>query len=290
MTVVVVGDALIDEMHEADGVREYVGGAGLNVAVGLARLGVPTTLIAMVGDDVPGEIIRTYLREYGVELLASPSQRGSSRAISNRANNEPFYVFNEAARERRVHFGPAERHAMAQADYVVISCFPFDNTEQTNAFADAVAGSRLIIDANPRVGMMHDADEFLRGFEALAAGATLVKVGGDDAELLYGRPVEWLRDRLVELGSYAVLATAGSDGANVAVEGTIVARPIADQPGAIIDTMGAGDATLATMVAGLVEQWPSDADAWGENLGRAMEVAAATCRYEGALLRLPVEN
>ena len=33
-------------------------GAALNVAVGLRRLGLPTTLIAMVGDDEPGEHIR----------------------------------------------------------------------------------------------------------------------------------------------------------------------------------------------------------------------------------------
>ena len=34
--VVVVGDALIDELRDDTGVREFVGGAALNVAVGLA--------------------------------------------------------------------------------------------------------------------------------------------------------------------------------------------------------------------------------------------------------------
>src|SRR5690606_14653515 len=59
--VVAVGDALIDEVRDDRGIREFVGGAALNVAVGMARLGIPTTLIAMVGDDEPGERIRAYL-------------------------------------------------------------------------------------------------------------------------------------------------------------------------------------------------------------------------------------
>ena len=40
-------------------------------------------------------------------------------------------------------------------------------------------------------------------------GAALVKVGEDDAHLLYDDPLDALRDRLVELGVGAVLATAG---------------------------------------------------------------------------------
>ena len=59
-SVVVIGDALIDEIRDGTGVRELVGGAALNVAVGLRRLGVPTTLIAMVAAraSIRGERVR----------------------------------------------------------------------------------------------------------------------------------------------------------------------------------------------------------------------------------------
>ena len=40
-------------------------------------------------------------------------------------------------------------------------------------------------------------------------------------------------------------------------------------------------------IAGLLEATPGDADAWGALLEHAMDVAAATCRFDGALLRLP---
>lgn len=288
--VVVVGDALIDELRDDAGVREFVGGAALNVAVGLARLGVPATLIAMVGDDEAGEHIRAYLDDFGVELIATVGPHGSSRAVSTRSGaGEPEYVFNDAAQARRIRFGEAQRAAIAEAALVAVSCFPFDDVAQTLEFAEAVrdAGARLAIDPNPRSGMMTDRAEFVRGFESLAAGADLVKVGEDDATLLYGEPLDALRARLIDLGARAVLATQGSAGATIEAGEDVVTRPVSVLPGRIVDTMGAGDAAFAAAIAGLVDEPPADADAWGELLERAMDIAAATCRFEGALLRLP---
>ncbi|MDQ0819562.1 hypothetical protein QFZ79_001854 [Arthrobacter sp. V4I6] len=43
--VIVVGEALIDIIQTADGFEEFPGGSALNVASGLARLGVPTALL-----------------------------------------------------------------------------------------------------------------------------------------------------------------------------------------------------------------------------------------------------
>ena len=288
--VVVIGDALIDEIRDETGVREFVGGAGLNVAVGLSRLGVPASLIAMVGDDAAGEQIRAFLHEHDVELLASPAEHGSSRAVSTRSpGGEPEYVFNEAAQNRRVAYGEAERAAIEAAPMVVVSCFPFDDPEQTSLLVEATASlsTPLAIDPNPRSGMLRDRAEFVRGFERAASGALLVKVGEDDAQLLYGGPLDDLRARLVDLGVGAVLATYGAGGAAIDAAGTSVSRPIADFPGRIVDTMGGGDAVLATTAALVRDRLPADAREWDAVLSRAMDVAAATCRHEGALLRTP---
>ncbi len=285
---VVVGDALIDELRDERGVREFVGGAALNVAVGLSRLGVPATLLAMVGDDEAGDHIREYLSDYGVELIATPSARGSARAVSLRnAHGEPEYEFNAASKGRRIRFGDAERDAMADAAIVVVSCFAFDDLVQAREFAEARGESPLVIDPNPRAGMLADKTAFVRGFEELAARADLLKVGEDDATLLYDLPLHALRARLVDLGARAVLATEGSAGATIEAGAAVVTRPISDLPGRIVDTMGAGDAALAAAVAGLVADRPTDPDGWSALLTRAMDVAAATCRFEGALLRLP---
>jgi len=290
VTVVVVGDALIDELRDDNGVREFVGGAALNVAVGLTRLGVPATLVAMLGDDEAASRVRRYLADFGVGLLATPSLLGTARAVSTRSGGgEPVYEFNEASQQRRIRFADAEREAFADADLVVVSCFAFDDAEQAAELADAIAGAgaSVAVDPNPRTGMMHDRAEFVRGFERLAAEAALVKVGEDDAALLYDDRLDVLRARLVDLGARAVLATEGAAGATIEAGDIVVTRPIASLPGRIVDTMGAGDAAFAATIAALVAGTPADAEHWEAVLQSAMDAAAATCRFEGALLRTP---
>lgn len=288
--VVVVGDALIDELRDDNGVREFVGGAALNVAVGLTRLGVPATLIAMVGDDEPGSHIRSYLADYGVDLIETPSPLGTARAVSTRSGGgEPEYVFNDASQQRRIRFGDRERESMTDAALVVVSCFAFDDTEQADELADAISssGADLAIDPNPRAGMMRDSEEFVRGFERLAAGAALVKVGEDDAALLYDDTLDALRARLIDLGVDAVLATQGASGATIESGEVVVTHPISSLPGRIVDTMGAGDAAFAAAVAAVADGAPETEEEWAAVLASAMDVAAATCRFEGALLRTP---
>lgn len=285
---VLIGDALIDEIHDERGVRELVGGAALNVAVGLRRLGVPTTLIAMVGDDEAGAHIREYLADHDVQLIVSEAPRGSSRAIVQRApNGEPQYVFNEAAQRRSIRYSEQARQAIAEAGLVAVSCFPFDVPAEVDALVEATADARLAIDPNPRAGMLSDVEEFVRGFERVAASAAIVKVGADDATLLYDGDLDALRARLRGLGVSAVLATAGADGAVLESDAGIVTAPISALPGRVIDTVGAGDATLAAVAAGLVLAQPKEAAEWEALLQRAMDVAAATCRAEGGLLRTP---
>lgn len=283
-----IGDALIDEIHDRAGVRELVGGAALNVAVGLRRLGVETTLIAMVGDDEAGAHIREYLSDHGVSLISSPAPLGSSRATVRRAvNGEPEYVFNEAARQRSICYSDEARDAIADAGLVAISCFPFDVPAEVEALVGALADARVAVDPNPRLGMLHDRAEFVRGFERIAASAAIVKVGADDAAVLYDGDLDALRRRLRDLGAAAVLATAGAAGATLDTEAGIVSVPITPLVGAVIDTVGAGDATLAAVAAGLVSDSPTALNEWRVLLVRAMDIAAATCRAEGGLLRTP---
>jgi fructokinase len=285
---VVIGDALIDEIHDVGGVRELVGGAALNVAVGLRRLGIRSTLIAMVGDDEAGDHIREYLADHDVALIDSPAPLGSSRAIVRRdASGEPTYVFNEAAQRRSIRVAEPARRAIADAGLVVISCFPFDRADEVDAVADALVGARVAIDPNPRTGMLSDRAEFVSGFERLAEGAAIVKVGSDDASILYDDDLDALRARLRDSGAMAVLATAGRDGAVLETDAGTFAAPISDLPGSIVDTVGAGDATLAAVASGLVDAQPASAGEWQRLLDRAMDVAAATCRAEGGLLRTP---
>ncbi len=287
---IVIGDALIDELRDPRGSREFVGGAALNVAVGVALLGEQTALVAMVGDDEPGERIRAYLRDYRVGLVDSPAPLGSSRAISDRTEGEPRYEFNDAARQRRIRFDASVRSAIDGAALVVVSCFPFDDDEQYAELVAAIADPslRVIVDGNPRAGMLADRRRFLANFEDFASRSLLVKVGDEDAELLLGDSLDAFVGRLRVAGADAVLATAGRDGATLHHGDSRVHAPIVPLPGPVVDTMGAGDATLAAIVRRVaLDGLPTTSTAWAHALHEAMEIAAATVRHEGALLRTP---
>jgi len=249
---------------------------------------VPATLIAMVGADAAGDSIRAYLRHHRVELIESPSPLGSSRAVVTRdAHGEPSYSFNEAAQRRSIRYSDDARAAIAAADVVAVSCFPFDRDDEVVALAEATAGRRLVIDPNPRTGMLSDKDAFVEGFEKMAAGAAAIKVGADDATVLYDGDLEALAERLRERGAEMVLMTAGSAGATLLTADGAVSQGISQLPGAVVDTVGAGDATLAALVAGLIGGAPASEEARRKVLSRTMDVAAATVRGEGGLLHTP---
>ena len=92
----------------------------------------------------------------------------------------------------------------------------------------------------------------------------MVKLSDEDAALLYGCAPREVADRLVAAGIDTVLLTHGSGGAGVVTRsGVSLSVPIARGHGAVVDTMGAGDATLATVLRFiLVDGMPATHQAW----------------------------
>ncbi|HZA17773.1 MAG TPA: PfkB family carbohydrate kinase, partial [Pseudonocardiaceae bacterium] len=93
---VVVGEALVDLVGQRGG-RTFVahpGGSPANVALGLARLGVPVTLMTRLGPDVLGEMIFEHLRASGVRVNGGPAQgMPTSLAIATLAAGVASYDF-----------------------------------------------------------------------------------------------------------------------------------------------------------------------------------------------------
>lgn len=291
--MLVVGDCIVDEIRLPGGVRRRPGGAGLNLAVGLRILGLAATLVAPLAPDADGQRLRAHLREHRVELMALPGPSVTGVAVSDRPNGgEPRYRFNETLRHRGMRFGPEQHRAARAAGAVVVNTFDHDDDPQSARLRALAAqtGGLFALDPNPRAGLLRDPARFRANFEALVPGADLVKIGGEDVRLLYpGSELNAVGDRLRSLGARTVVLTDGPAGASVFTADGRVDEPVAVLPGPIVDTMGAGDATMATLLAHLVTLGaPADADGWRTPLRRAMRIAAATCRRPGGLLVQPV--
>jgi fructokinase len=286
--VVVIGDALIDELVDDEGTAHHVGGSALNVAVGLSILGVPASLVAMVGDDVDGALIRGHLADFGVELLPTITARGTGIARSERVDGEPRYSFSESMVRRTIDFDDTQRAAIADADIVAVSGFPFDVPAQLELLERAVAGRpHVAVDPNPRPGMLHDADAFRRALEGFGGIAQLIKLGDDDARLLWNEPVADVAPRLLARYPY-VLATEGRAGASIRIGDARWRHPSLFTPDAVVDTMGAGDSFLAALLSQVAIHGIRYIDCF-DTLQLAMRIAAATVAEPGALLRRPRE-
>src|SRR3954468_23979283 len=99
-----LGEALIDfvadvpdvSLVECPGFRKAPGGAPANVAVGLARLGIPAAFVGKVGGDPFGRFLRDTFAEAGVDvtpMLLSSEARTGLAFVSLMANGERDFMF-----------------------------------------------------------------------------------------------------------------------------------------------------------------------------------------------------
>ena len=290
--LVVIGDAIIDVLENDDGTFVRLpGGAALNLAVGLAVLGLPVVQLTTTGIDRDGGLLRRYLNERGVTMCRAPGADFTGVATSQRINGEPTYSFSPSMLRRHYSFGTAAITAMEHAPAVVVDTYPLDRPEQVDRLYDALscATGLRVIDPNPRPALVGNVHDYRAGFERIASLAALVKVSDEDIDLLYGVSADRVVGQLLDSGATAVLHTRGAAGARLVRSDDIrINVPIAQTPGPVTDTLGAGDATLAVVVAGLLTCGiDAPAEALEALLTRAMQVAAATARAPGGLLRLP---
>lgn len=291
-TTVSIGDGIIDAVELSPGqVQDFPGGAALNLAVGLARLGLSSQLVTRFGLDRRGFLIERYLRQEGVRIFNAPNVDFTGVAFSRRRNGEPTYEFTPEMYRRRIAFTDEVTAAIGKAKAIAVNSFPFDDARQTNALVATLAKATgfTVIDPNPRPRLIHEMAAYRSGAEGAMAGATLIKLSDEDMTLFYGGDRRAMISRLFGLGVGTLLLTHGAEGASLHTHsGLSVSVPIAAQTGPIVDTMGAGDATLATVIAFIVHRgMPHSAEDWGACLTEAMQVAAATCAHAGGGLMLP---
>ena len=271
--VVCIGELLWDVF--SDGQR-LLGGAPANVSYHLTQLGVSTQLISRVGSDELGEAARTELNHCGVStagLQVDSDLPTGTALVDIGSNNAVKYSITtpaawdaiepgEISPKRAVVFG-----TLAQRDV------------RTRATLRALAKSAAerIYDVNLR----HPHTSVSVVAESLRF-ATVVKMNDEEAVLLAkilnipSEPKAFAHFIMERYGPRAVCVTLGERGSRIAtndewveVEGTSVQ---------VVDSIGAGDAFLAALVAGLLARTP-----WPETLARANQIGAWVASKRGAM-------
>lgn len=257
----------------ATSTRVGLGGSAANTAVVLARLDVPTLIVAQVGDDAFGTMARSELESVGVD---------TSRVTTSRAAPTGLNLVTVAHDGERSMIGARGANAalvdsaewVADCDWIHLSGYSFLTDPQATSArtvlaAAKAAGLPVSVDIPAGVGtslgpkLIDD-----------LAGCHLVASGLPGIEAIAGSP-----EGMVELGVTTVAVTAGAEACRLVDAGDTVklTPPIV----ATVDTTGAGD----SFIAGLVKAQLAGLEP-GPALALASALGAAATTHRGAGLSL----
>ena len=258
--VAVAGEALVDFVPAGrPGLFEAApGGSPANVAVGLARLQVPVRLLARIADDLLGHRLRAHLASNGVDLsyVVAAAEPTSLAIVAVGRDGVVEYDFRVGATADWQWRDQELTHAL---DGGVVALHSGSLALTMPPGADALR--RLLARAREAVTVSYDpncrpllmgAPEAVRGrVEGLVGLADVVKASADDlAWLLPGRAPEQAAEAWLARGPSLVAVTLGPAGVLVAARQAGILR----RPGrrvAVVDTVGAGDAFMSALLAGL---------------------------------------
>ncbi|MFC0531391.1 carbohydrate kinase family protein [Phytohabitans kaempferiae] len=299
----VVGEALVDLVGDTSGrvFTAHPGGSPANVAVDLARLDIPVTLHGRIGPDAFGRLIRAHLAGNGVDLGGVvAAQEPSSLAVATiSGDGEAAYDFwTTGTADWQWRDGDLPDHLPADTVALHTGSLASWLPPSATAVAALLARERirgtatLSYDPNCRPDLMGDRAGALSLVERLVSLVDVVKVSQDDlAWLLPGQPLERIAQRWLALGPALVVVTLGGGGA-YGLNRTGNVR-VAALPVTIVDTIGAGDAFTAGLLAGLYRSGllgprgrdtiaDLPAETLRDLLRNAATVAGLTCAQPGA--------
>lgn len=248
----VVGEALVDVVHQLDGgVEDHVGGSPANVAIGLGRLGRPVDLLTWFGPDAHGKLVRRHLEDSAVQIVAgSDGAASTSVAIATLdATGAATYTFDLAW---QIPAGAA-----LPADVIVVhsstigAALAPGGEAVLHLLEDARGQSTVTYDPNIRPALLGTA-ELMRPLVArLVALADVVKVSDEDlAWLEPGVALIEVAAKWVTAGPGLVIVTRGGDGV-VAVTSGGVHVEVPARTVTVADSVGAGDSFMSGLIDGL---------------------------------------
>jgi fructokinase len=255
------GDALIDflpvkAVDGRDAIVPVVGGSCLNIAVGMARLGVSTGFVGGISTDLFGRMIADYATAAQVDLrYATRSPHQATLAFVRTVAGEPQYAFyDEATASRNWVYRPGS------IPFDEIEAIHVGSTTLTNdtGVAEALAmlkdaGGRVTVsfDPNCRPNLVTDKARYITQMDGFAAMADIVRMSDVDFEFLYGGGDHAGKAKaLIAAGASLVVITRGIKGAQAwheAAGAVEVQAPVVN----VVDTIGAGDSFQAALLFAL---------------------------------------
>ncbi|MCA0451247.1 MAG: carbohydrate kinase [Proteobacteria bacterium] len=262
MSILVCGEAIVDLFVDvADGelrANPVLGGSPFNVAIGLARLDVPTSFFGGLSADSFGAAIRARLLAEKIDTrhAVATDRLTTISVVGTDAAGRPAYAFHgEGKADRSV--GIADLPAKLDDDISTLVMGSYTLAVEPVAAAHLAlarreAGRRLIsIDPNLRPTVTPDIDRWRHQFSDFLPCAGIIKASDEDLGIAFpGIAHRDLTESWFAAGVALCVITQGADGAVAWRPGQ---EPIVQSgcPIRQVDTVGAGDSFHAALLARL---------------------------------------
>ncbi len=285
-------------LEHADAVRVGVGGAELNVAIGLARLGHQATFAGVVGDDPWGRRVARELNAEGVHSVLRVDPAGYTAAYVRERRAGALgrvYYLRAGSAGSRLTAGDAESWDLAGVDTVHLTGITPALSPTARdcwyrlARRAAGTGARISLDVNyrSRLCSRREAADLLHAVlpvvTVLIAGtdeaALLLSCGSDDVSHDLPGAVNALRALLP--ADVEVVIKLGLDGSLHSTADGVLTRG-RTVPVVAVDPVGAGDAFAAGYLSAWIDGLPPV-----ERLRRAHATAAFVVGSAGDWEGLP---
>lgn len=254
--ILVYGDAFVDYIANDQtntAFTKYLGGATINVAAGISRIGAPSALITITGDDETSAFCREQITKEGVNLdyaIYDAKKRVSGVYVHLTENCErEFKDYVDETPSLQITPEQLQEEAFKRASVVnVCSGTMFEPTAlATTRRAVEMGkdkGAIIAIDANIRP-LRWSSEAFCREtITSFFEDADILKL--TDEELFFLTETTTLEEGLAKLDELLVpivLITVGADGAYAVLNGEVIHVPV--EKVVPVDTTGAGDAFMA---------------------------------------------
>ena len=267
-TVLTFGEALVgygsveDDLRTATEFTRFPGGADLNVAVGLQRLGIHAVWTSVLGEDAHGDYLADAVYQLGIRPLVQRASGPTAlmfKAGSADRDPEVLQVRHQTAFAQHADaLLTSDVLALAGIDHVHLTGITLGISPVVRAVALALleaavaAEVSVSFDPNLRLNLWPDRDEMRTVINTFAAQATVVMPGLGEGRLLTGHNgLEAIAKTYLDAGTGEVVIKLGAEGAQAwTADGqTARSRPFAVTP---IDTVGAGDGFAAGYLAALI--------------------------------------
>ena len=288
-------EALVDLIPREETTYEAVlGGSPFNTAIGLGRLGVPTSMTGQVSTDSMGEALAAQLAEAGVDTrFVLRSTEPSPLAFVTRgtaATGARYSFYLRATAYDTPSTLPTDWPD--HADHLHIGSFSATDgalgAAALAALTRAAGRATTSYDPNIRPFVVPPRAETVLLVEERVALSTYVKASEEDFDWLYpGTPPSEAAARWAGMGPRLVVMTRGGGGAEAFFRGERLVQPAPTID--VVDTVGAGDSFMSGLLAAMADsgalgarsQVPSEAEIarW---LIFAIAAAAITCTRQGA--------